>query len=142
MYRDPIRPVPSPMYDYLSIKPYTRTNETGLAIGNAREFNAVTADQLVFVATRAGASPKLVVTTADAMVDRFIDEWQRFRKRRLAGHPHGHRCAGVGRPAAARPTTLALAPRLSSKRTVRHPGDRRNAERNGHGPQIVRTAWG
>jgi serine/threonine-protein kinase HipA len=79
IYRDPIRPALSPMYDYVSIKPYTKTNETGLAIGNAREFNAVTADQLVFLATRAGASPKLVVTAANAMVDRFIDEWKRFR---------------------------------------------------------------
>jgi serine/threonine-protein kinase HipA len=79
IYRDSLRPQLSPMYDFLSIKPYTKTNETGLAIGNAREFNAVTADQLRFLAVRAGASPKLVATAADAMADRFISEWQRFR---------------------------------------------------------------
>jgi serine/threonine-protein kinase HipA len=79
IYRDVNRPELSPVYDFLSIKPYTKTNETGLAIGNAREFNAVTGDQLRFLATRAGASPKLVTTAAEAMADRFIDEWRCFR---------------------------------------------------------------
>ncbi len=79
IYRDPMRPQLSPVYDFLSIKPYTKTNESGLAIGNAREFNAVTGDQLRFLATRAGASPTLVTTAAEAMANRFIDEWQRFR---------------------------------------------------------------
>ncbi len=79
IYRDPIRPELSPLYDFLSIKPYTRTNETGLAIGSAREFNAFTGDQLRFLATRAGASAKLVTKASEAMVDRYFDEWRRFR---------------------------------------------------------------
>jgi len=79
IYRAPTRPELSPVYDFLSIKPYTKTNETGLALGSAREFNAVTTDQFRFLATRAGASPKLVTRAAAALVDRFLDEWQRFR---------------------------------------------------------------
>jgi serine/threonine-protein kinase HipA len=80
VYRDPTAPSLAPAYDFLSTKAQVRDNRTGLAIGNAREFNAVTAAQLAYLAIRAEVSPKLVAHAANEMIDNFVDVWQKHRQ--------------------------------------------------------------
>ncbi|MDP9025707.1 MAG: HipA domain-containing protein, partial [Candidatus Eremiobacteraeota bacterium] len=75
IYRDGSTPSLAPAYDYVCTKAYMGHNESGLALGSARDFMRVTIEQFEHMAARAQVSTRLVRTTALAMVARMRDEW-------------------------------------------------------------------
>jgi serine/threonine-protein kinase HipA len=79
IYRDGRTPALAPAYDYVCTKAYLGDNSTGLAIGNARYFPAVTMEQLGRLAQRARVSRALVEQAAKEMVERMRDAWSDVR---------------------------------------------------------------
>jgi serine/threonine-protein kinase HipA len=75
IYRDGRTPALAPAYDYVCTKAYLGHDETGLALGSARDFSHVTIAQFERMAERAQVSTRLVRTTARAMVERMRDAW-------------------------------------------------------------------
>ncbi len=79
LYDDGRTPTLAPAYDYVCTKVYMGHNETGLALGSARDFSRVTIEQFERMAERAQVSTRLVRTTALAMADRMRDEWRSIK---------------------------------------------------------------
>lgn len=76
IYRDGRTPTLAPAYDYVCTKFYLGHDETGLAIGSARDFSHVTLEQFERMAERADVSTRLVRNTVRAMTDRMREQWR------------------------------------------------------------------
>jgi serine/threonine-protein kinase HipA len=81
IYRDGRSPALAPAYDYVCTKAYLGDNSTGLALGDARYFQAVTLEQFGRLAQRARVSRTLVEQAATEMVERMRDTWNDVRDR-------------------------------------------------------------
>jgi len=79
IYRDGRTPALAPAYDYVCTKVYLGDNSTGLAIGNARYFQAVTMEQFGRLAERARVSRTVVERAAEEMVERMRETWKDVR---------------------------------------------------------------
>ncbi len=79
IYRDGRTPELAPAYDYVCTKAYLGHNETGLALGSARNFQQVTLEQFERLAERAGVSSRLVTRAVRDMADRIRGEWPSVR---------------------------------------------------------------
>jgi len=79
IYRDGRTPALAPAYDYVCTKVYPGDNSTGLAIGNARYFQAVTMEQFGRLAERARVSRTVVERAAEEMVERMRETWKDVR---------------------------------------------------------------
>ncbi len=79
IYRDGRTPSLAPAYDYVCTKVYLGHNDTGLTIGSARYFEAVTIEQFEHLARRAGVSRAIVVAAAREMVARMRETWPAVR---------------------------------------------------------------
>jgi serine/threonine-protein kinase HipA len=80
IYRDGRTPALAPAYDFVCTKVYLESNETGLAIGTARYFPAVTIEQLAHLTKRARLGGGVVERAARDMVDRMRSTWGDVRE--------------------------------------------------------------
>jgi len=76
IYRDGRTPALAPAYDYVCTKFYLGHDETGLALGSARDFSHVTLEQFERMAERAQVSTRLVRNAVRAMTNRMREEWR------------------------------------------------------------------
>jgi serine/threonine-protein kinase HipA len=79
IYRDGRTPALAPAYDYVCTKVYLGHNQTGLPIGSARYFPAVTVEQFGHLAQRARLSRSVVEHAAQEMVARMRSTWKEVR---------------------------------------------------------------
>jgi serine/threonine-protein kinase HipA len=79
VYPDERLPRLAPAYDYVCTKAYLGHDETGLALGSARFFHAVTTEEFERLADRASVSRSVVRAAAAEMVARMQDRWPRIR---------------------------------------------------------------
>lgn len=79
IYRDGRAPALAPAYDYVCTKAYLESSETGLPIGSARYFAAVTIEQFENLAVRARVSRNVVQRAARDMVARMREAWRDVR---------------------------------------------------------------
>ncbi len=79
IYRDGRTPELAPAYDYLCTKICLKHNQTGLALGSARQFPQVTIEQFKHLAKRASVSTGVVAQAAHDMVGRMHAVWPDVR---------------------------------------------------------------
>ncbi|RRD03375.1 type II toxin-antitoxin system HipA family toxin [Arachnia propionica] len=79
IYRDPRRPVISPVYDLVSTIPYVAPapDDLGLRLGRSRRFEEVTPASFEVLARRIGASPEATMAAVAEVSARLPEAWHR-----------------------------------------------------------------
>lgn len=75
-YPDQRKPVLAPGYDFVSTIVYLPDDGMALNYARTKKFAHLTADELIYLAAKAGLPKKMVVDTASETVERFLAVWK------------------------------------------------------------------
>ena len=79
LYRDGVTPSLSPAYDFVSTLAYLPDERAGLKFARTARWDAFNADELAYLAAKAGLPERLVLSTARETVSAFRETWQAQR---------------------------------------------------------------